>query len=563
MDIKRLGLTLAMAIVGVMLWTQWQHDYPATKQGQAVTTTAQSTTRSNSGDFVPPPASAPQNGTPKNTPVVASKSQSTGNNARYIVVDTDVLHVRISNQGGNIILARLPHFPVSLQEKNNPMTILSSAANQYYVLKSGVTSQSNTKPLVFRSRMSKYSLQSGKKDLVVSLVANNGITKVIKTFHFYRGKYNVTLDTSVENVSQKNWSGSFYHQISRKQPDHHYTSMAYNGGAISSTSIPYQKIKYKDMLEKNLNQSTRGGWVAMQQHYFLSAWIPNQYHTHHFYSGVSSGSTTASSQIFNLGFTSGLVSLAPGKTKENTTSFYIGPENMKALSALAPGLNLTVDYGILSPISMAIFWCMQTIHHFVGNWGWAIILVTILIKLILFWPSAMSYRSMARMKMMAPRIKSLQERHKDDKQALSKATMDLYKNEKVNPMGGCLPMLVQIPIFIALYWVLIESVQLRQSPFIFWIHDLSVKDPFYILPILMGGSMFLQQKLSPAPTDPNMEKMQYIMPVVFTVFFMHFPAGLVLYWLTNNLVSVAQQSYILKTYDAKADDVKRRKKKKR
>ena len=552
MDIRRLFLTVGLAIVSVMLWSQWQH-YNATVISKP---TATQKSRSN-GAFVPPPAQAVSR-----SASIPSTQPATASSQRSITIATDVLNVRVNLVGGNIDQASLPQYPVSLQDKDKPMTILSPTPGKYYVLSSGWTDSLQTKPLLYQAQSSHYRLKSGEKELVVVLVAKKAGMQITKTLHFYRGQSHVRQDIAVINTSKSSISGSFYHQISRQEPDRHFASMAYNGGAVSTTSVPYQKVKYKDMQKANLQLTSRGGWVAMQQHYFLSAWLPNQHKTHYFYSGVNNHSDV-NTTVYNLGFTSALIHIKPGQSESNMTVFYVGPEKMKALAALAPALDLTVDYGILSPISMAIFWCMKEIHHFVGNWGWSIILVTLLIKLLLYWPSAMSYRSMARMKNMAPRVKSLQERFKDDKQALSKATMELYRNEKVNPMGGCLPMLVQIPIFIALYWVLIESVELRQSPFIFWIHDLSVKDPFYILPILMGGSMFLQQKLSPAPADPAMAKTQLIMPIVFTVFFMHFPAGLVLYWLTNNLVSVAQQAYILKTYDSKADDIKRRKKKQR
>ena len=278
----------------------------------------------------------------------------------------------------------------------------------------------------------------------------------------------------------------------------------------------------------------------MLEHYFLGAWIPVSSQAYQFYSKATPA------QRYTIGMLGPVLQAAPGSTITTGSKLYAGPELTDVLKNIAPGLDLTVDYGVLWFISMAIFSVMKEIYHFIGNWGWSIVLVTLMIKLLFYKLSATSYRSMAAMRKIQPRIQALRERYGDDRPKLTQATMELYKNEKINPLGGCLPMLVQIPVFLALYWVLIESVQLRQAPFILWIHDLSVKDPYYVLPLLMGITIFIQQKMSPPPPDPLQAKVMMVLPVFFTVLFLGFPAGLVLYWVVNNTLSIAQQWYIMR-----------------
>ena len=373
--------------------------------------------------------------------------------------------------------------------------------------------------------------------------------------HFTRGSYAVKVTTQVRNRSKNVWNGFFNSSLLRSQPKH---STSFNGASYSTDKQDYAKLSYKNMDKSDLDTKTKSGWVAMQQHYFLSALIPasgqGQYN---FYT------KTIGPDLYRIGYQSSYTSLQPGQVVTNTSTVYIGPEDTAKLASLAKNLNLTVNYGWFSSISKLLFSLMKAIHSVVGNWGWTIVLITLFIKVLLYYPSAKSYQTMARMKEFSPRMKILQERHKDDRQALSKATMELYKQEKLNPLGGCLPILIQIPIFIALYHLLSAAVELRQAPFMFWIQDLSVMDPYWVLPILMGASMLLQQKLSPSPPDPTQAKVMMILPVAMTAFFIHFPAGLVLYWLTNNLVSIAQQFFIMKTFDPKEAAKKARNKKKK
>jgi YidC/Oxa1 family membrane protein insertase len=313
----------------------------------------------------------------------------------------------------------------------------------------------------------------------------------------------------------------------------------YFGAAISSQAKPFQKITFKEMKEKNLDLAITGGWASMIQHYFISAWIPSQTAPANYYSRVLPNG------MYTIGVLGSTLTAPAGGKIATESKLYTGPAIADQMSAAAPNLNLTIDYGWFWFISIAIFWMMQKIYDVVGNWGWSIVLVTIVIKILFYKLSAKSYRSMAALKRLQPRMEALKERYADDKQKLTQATMDLYRQEKVNPMSGCLPILIQIPVFIALYWVLVESVQLRQAPFIFWIHDLTQHDPYYVLPLLMGISMFIQQRLNPPPPDPTQAKVMMLMPVIFTVMFANFPAGLMLYWFVNNTLSFMQQWYVM------------------
>ena len=314
----------------------------------------------------------------------------------------------------------------------------------------------------------------------------------------------------------------------------------YTGGVLSTEENPYEKIEFGDMEDQDLKQEIKQGWVAMIQHYFVGAWIGEKDKTNHVYTKVSDGNK------YVIGMLTPQASVAPGSTGSIKARAYVGPKLQEQLKDVAPNLVLTVDYGWLTILAEPIFWFMKWIQSVVGNWGWTIILLTISIKLMFYKLSETSYKSMANLRRVHPRLQSLKERFGDDKQGMQQAMMKIYKEEKINPLGGCLPILVQIPVFIALYWVLLESVEMRQAPFILWLDDLSSKDPYYVLPLLMGASMLIQQKLNPAPLDPVQAKIMMMLPIVFTVFFAFFPAGLVLYWVANNVLSITQQWVITK-----------------
>lgn len=561
MDIKRMVLYFAVALMGVFLWTTWQKDYPPPTVQKTATTQTQRA--SEPGSFTP--STYAPSATVKVDDKKTSPQMATRRFGQIIPVKTDVLDLGFSSIGADLVSAKLLDYSVSLKDKQ-PIQLLSPLLQNFYVAQSGVT---NTTKAGHQARVRYGQPQilkesDGSTKVVFAGKTEHGVS-VTKTYLLKPKQYDIQQQITVTNNGGSKWSGSVFNQLTRRnvKPETSFHSRSYFGASISSPDKPYEKLKFDDLNDNNVNRNIQGGWIAMQQQYFLSAWIPNKKDQFHYYSNAQGDGKDGEGNFFTLGYVSPGFTLKPGASVTTTSQFYVGPEIAKNLKPLANGLSLTIDYGWLWMISVPIFKVMQWIQHYVHNWGWTIVLITILIKLLFYGLSNKSYRSMAKMREMQPRLEALRKRHEGDRQALGKATMEFYKKEKVNPMGGCLPMLIQVPVFIALYFVLIESVQLRQAPFIFWIHDLSVKDPFYVLPILMGASMFLQQKISPPPPDPTQAKVMMLLPVVFTVFFLTFPAGLVLYWLVNNVLSISQQWYVMKTYDPKADIKKHKRKKKK
>ncbi|MFT6307935.1 MAG: YidC/Oxa1 family membrane protein insertase, partial [Halioglobus sp.] len=397
----------------------------------------------------------------------------------------------------------------------------------------------------------------GQDSIVVPFVwkSDSGIT-VTKTLTFYRSIYEVDVAYEISNGSAADWTVNQYRQLKRKpdtKDEKQQFMNTYIGGVVSNEEDRYTKVTFGDMEDEDLNVSTTDGWVAMIQHYFATAWIPQ----------VGEQNTAYSRYLpqenrYLIGMVSASQVIPAGAQGSFSTKAYIGPKIQDTLSAAAPHLELTVDFGWLTIIAQPLFWLLKTIHGFVGNWGWAIIFTTFVIKAVFYKLSEASYRSMARMKLLQPKLASLKERHGDDRTKMGQATMELYKKEKVNPLGGCLPMIIQMPVFIALYWTLMESVELRQAPFMLWIQDLSIKDPLFILPVIMAATMYFQQKLNPAPVDPIQAKVFQFLPLIFGIFFAFFPAGLVLYWVVNNSLSIAQQYYI--TRHVLADSTKSSKK---
>jgi YidC/Oxa1 family membrane protein insertase len=357
----------------------------------------------------------------------------------------------------------------------------------------------------------------------------------------------VEVEYRIDNQGTEEWSARPYHQLQRTPPQETSRFLyTYTGGVLYSPEEKYEKIDFGDMADENLSRDVKAGWAAMIQHYFLAAWIPAAEETQRYYTRALSG------ERYVIGMIGQPVKVAAGSEQITDARLFVGPKLQDVMEKVAPGLELTVDYGKLTVLAKPIFWLLEKIHALVGNWGWSIIFLTMLIKGAFFKLSETSYKSMANMRKLAPRLQALKERYGDDKQKLNQAMMDMYKTEKVNPLGGCLPVLVQIPVFIALYWVLLESVEMRQAPFMLWINDLSAKDPYFVLPLIMGVTMLIQQKLNPAPMDPIQAKVMMILPVVFTVFFAFFPAGLVLYWVVNNTLSIAQQWVITRRVERAA-----------
>jgi YidC/Oxa1 family membrane protein insertase len=400
---------------------------------------------------------------------------------------------------------------------------------------------------VFTSTTNSYQMAPGQDKLEVRLSwANASGVSVDKIYTFHRDRYDIEVSYEIKNGTAAAITPTVYYQIVHDSESNQGSALmpTFTGGSYYTETTKFKKLAFADMEEEPLNISSKDGWVGLLQHYFVSAWIPKDGMERKFYTDK------LSDKIYRIGSKSTLSTIEPGATLTVPARLFSGPQTKRDLNATAPGLEFTVDYGWLTIIAAPLFWLLDKIHSVVQNWGVAIILLTILIKAAFFKLSASGYRSMAQMRELAPRLQSMKEKFGDDRQKMQMAMMDLYKKEKINPMGGCFPILIQVPVFIALYWVLLGSVELRHAPFFGWIKDLSAIDPYYVLPILMGATMLIQTKLNPKPTDPMQAKIMTWMPVIFSVFFFFFPAGLVLYWLVNNVLSIAQQWYVNKMIHA-------------
>lgn len=551
MENLRIALFIALALIAFQLWTAWQKEH---SQQKATVTSNSLPTQSSVANVVP---QLPTTAMPTDV-----KTQKVTENP-IITVSTDVLNVKISTKGGNVVSVSLPKYPTALDTPHIPFTLLSDDPDQFYIAESVLISpvgpDTQKTQAVYTSDQTHYQLNPGENTLQVILHwKNKDNLTVNKIFTFKRGDYLIQNSYQIDNKSTQTWRGNLYTQLTRKEAASgnggFFQIHPYIGAAISSPQSRYQEISFKKIASDPIDTTIMGGWAAMVQHYFLSAWIPNPTQTFRYYTA------TSGDNLYTVGMVSPGITVSPGQVTTLNSKLYTGPEIANNLKKIAPGLDLTVSYGWLWPISVAIFWLMKKIYDVVGNWGWSIIIVTIMIKLMFYHLSAKSYHSMANMRKLQPKIEAIKERYSDDKQKLSQAMMELYKTEGVNPLGGCLPVIVQIPVFFALYMVLIESVELRQAPWIGWIHDLSAKDPYYILPIIMGITMFVQQKLNPTPPDPTQAKIMMVLPVVFTFIFSQFPAGLVLYWAVNNALSILQQWYVMRQVER--GETKKRVKKK-
>jgi len=569
MDFHRLVLFGALGMVLLLLWQAWQeHEaskYPsvqsaAISQPQNGLTSAASGGASSSSEGVPqtPTTSADPSAVVNSSPASVPQSISLPS-AKRIQVQTDLIRAQIDTQGGDLRKLELLTYPVSLDDPDTPFVLLNDSGADLFLMQSGLLGVGHDAPnhhAIFESSSSDVRLAPGEDRVSVDLTwtSTDGV-QYVKTYTFFRDSYYVDVEFSIINQSDKIWQGYQYEQILRTQVVEPGSGLGffgamptYKGGAIFTPEDKYQKIDFEQMYEANLSRATSSGWVAMLQHYFVGALLPNPGTNYEFYSNVTQRD---SAPRYLIGYkTTQPTVVEKGDIGVLGGRLFVGPKETERMIKAENKLELTVDYGWLTPVSSPLFWVMTYIHRAVNNWGVAIILLTLLIKLIFFPLSAASYKSMARMKKMQPRMKTLKERFGDDKQKFQQAMMEIYKKEKINPLGGCLPIIIQIPVFIALYWVLLESVELRQAPFALWIQDLSLQDPYYVLPILMGASMFAQQMLNPAPMDPMQQKIMMALPVVFTVFFLWFPSGLVLYWLVNNVLSIGQQWVITRRIEA-------------
>lgn len=537
MDFQRIFLLGSLGIIAYLMMLQWNQDYgtPAAEPTQVTSVSAyQADTVST--DFAI---------TTEQKAVVNNTEQT---QAILVEVSTDTLQVSIDTRGGDIIQADLMQYLKEMDNPDVPFNILQQSASHTYVAQSGLVGIHGTDAVsrpVYSVQQPTFTMGDDEDSLDVTLSFTDQYgAQIDKIYTFTRGSHIIKLTYKVNNQSSQPWSANLFGQLKRdRAPDPTQSSgmgmAAYLGSAFSLSDEKYKRIDFDDMDEENLKATTKGGWVAMLQHYFVSAWVPNAEQEHNYSTRVSNGNYIA-------GFVSPAMTLQPGQQGITSAQLYVGPKIQEDLEAISEDLDLVVDYGWLWWIAQPLFWLLNTLYGFVGNWGVAIILVTLCVKAFFFYPSAVSYRSMAKMRALAPEIAKLKERHGDDRQKMSQGMMELYKREKANPLSGCFPILIQMPVFIGLYWMLMESVELRHAPFWLWITDLSVLDPFFVLPVLMGVTMFAQQLLNPTPPDPMQAKIMKMLPLIFTFFFLWFPAGLVLYWVVNNILSIAQQYVITK-----------------
>jgi YidC/Oxa1 family membrane protein insertase len=561
MDNVRLILILALAFVLMLLWQAWERDYGYRAAAlQVAAPTAEATTAEiTPTPTAPSPATTPDSGVPtvvaSTTPVASAAPTTVAQSSGQVVrVLTDVLDVEIDTRGGTISSARLRHYPVSLEEGAEKFQLLAPAGPHYFVAQSGLFGNPDgihpTHEAIYEAAQTEYAVGHSRDPIVVDLKwGHPSGVDVAKRYIFSPAGYQVEVQHLLTNNSATSWTGREYRQLLRTEPPANDKSQfvyTFTGGVAYTPEEKFRKFNFADLAGGKLATDATNGWVAMIQHYFTTAWIPARNEADHLY-GKKIGD-----QKYAIGLYTPAVVVAPGQTHAFGGVLYAGPKLQDAMAAAAPGLDLTVDYGWLTVIAQPMFMILSWIHNVVGNWGWTIIIFTILIKLAFYKLSETSYRSMANMRKLAPRIQALRDRYGDDRQRLNQAMMEIYQKEKINPLGGCLPIVIQIPFFIALYWVLLESVELRQAPWILWINDLSEKDPYFILPLLMGVTMVAQQKLSPPPPDPIQAKVMMLLPIVFTVFFAFFPAGLVLYWFVNNLLSIAQQWHITRLIEGGA-----------
>ncbi|MBB3255992.1 YidC/Oxa1 family membrane protein insertase [Paraburkholderia bannensis] len=542
MDIKRTVLWVIFFMSAVMLYDNWQRDHGRQSMFFPSATQTQQTAASGAA-----PASAPD--AASDLPAAGAGQAPTGAaqpaaaTAQLVHFHTDVYDGEIDTRGGTLTKLSL----VKEGDGKQPdqyITLFDHTKDHTYLARTGLLGGD------FPNHNDIYTAAPGPRELSgdagsfqISLESpEKGGVKVTKTYTFTKGSYVIGVDTKVQNLGSTPVSPTLYMELVRdSEPvETPRFSHTFIGPAVYSNEHHFQKISFSD-IDKNkadFVSQADNGWVAMVQHYFATAWIPQQ--------GVKRDIYVEKfdNALYRVGVKQPLGTIAPGATDNVQARLFAGPEEERMLEGIAPGLELVKDYGWVTIIAKPLFWLLEKIHGYVGNWGWAIVLLTLLIKAVFFPLSAASYKSMARMKEITPRMQALRERFKSDPQKMNAALMELYKTEKVNPFGGCLPVVIQIPVFISLYWVLLSSVEMRGAPWILWIHDLSQQDPFFILPVLMAVSMFLQTRLNPTPPDPVQAKMMMFMPIAFSVMFFFFPAGLVLYYVVNNVLSIAQQYYI-------------------
>ena len=555
MDIRRTVLWMIFSFSLLLLWNNWQihNGKPSLFGGPtpaASTAAPQAGANNNATPSVP---SAPTSTAPTPSAVPGATAPATAR-SEEIVITTDVLRLTFDTMGAQLVRAELLKYPATGQP-DKPTVLLDRSAGLTYVVQSGVVGAPNGQS--FPTHQTPFRMVSTEREmtgdnLVVSFEGESGGVKVTKTFTLHKGRYDIDVRHDLANVGTAPVSPALYLQLERDGNDPADTSSFYHtftGFAVYSEQDKFQKSTFSDIEKKKANyiKQADNGWIAVVQHYFATAWVPPQGKPR------TNELLEVQKNLYAARSIEAVGEIAPGSASRVDSHLWVGPQDQKAMAALAPGLELVVDYGWLTIIAKPLFTLMTWLHSILGNWGWTIVALTVLIKAIFYPLAAASYRSMARMKQVAPRLQALKEKYGDDKQKLNAAMMEMYRTEKINPLGGCLPMVVQIPVFISLYWVLLASVEMRGAPWILWVHDLSIRDPYFILPAIMMATMFLQIKLNPTPPDPIQAKVMMIMPLVFGGMMFFFPAGLVLYWCVNNTLSIAQQWSITRAMQRKTE----------
>ncbi len=562
----RLFLLLGLALVGLQLWSAWQADYGPKPDAAPLADSAT--------PAVPASSDVPSGGAPAADGEVPVAPVAAGDAAAAVppesaavedldrvIISSDVLRLSVSLRGAEIRQVELLTYPVSLERKDVPVKLLNEDIERFFTSQTGLVAVGAPAPdhtAAFTTTGERFELASGEAAIEVPFFWEDASgVAVRKVIRLERGSFTVGVRHEISNQSAQPWKGSQYRQMQRVPPPrpsafafNNPELYAYVGAAVYSPDEKFQKLKFENFLEEPFQRTVAGGWSAMQQHYFVGAWVPDAAEQTSYETAILQPNATLPTRYL-MRQKSPLIEIAPGATQSIGARLYLGPKLQNDLPKVAPGLQYTVDYGMVAFIAQPLFWVLHQIYKLVGNWGVAIMLLTLLVKLAFYRLSESQYRSMAKMRKLQPRLEQLKERFGDDRQKMAQAQMDLFKQEKVNPIGGCLPILLQLPVFFALYWVIFEAVELRQAPFFLWIHDLSLKDPLYILPILNVAVMWYTQKLSPTPgMDPVQKKVLQTMPLIFGVMFAFFPAGLVLYWLTNGVLGLIQQVVITKRIEA-------------
>jgi YidC/Oxa1 family membrane protein insertase len=543
MESQRTFLFIGLMLVSFLLFQEWNNDYNTPKADPSATTQTLKANSPESDDYVP---ASSDSGLPAST-TLAKRS--------VIDITTDVFKVKIDTKGGDIVETNLINYKET-KGSDVPYMLLGEFDGKQYFSQSGLIglngpdASANGRP-TYQSEQTSYTLTGDELRVPLQFTDSNGVS-FTKTYVFKKGQYDVGLEYKVNNTTSAPVQVQLYTQIKRTvQEKGSMVDQNYLGAAYGTDEEPYEKYSFSDMADKNLNIDTQGGYVAFIQHYFVSAWVPMQDQANTLYSLITKSNAAI------IGVKDEAVNVQAGSEQVLTATYYMGPKESDKLEAIHTDLDLTVDYGWLWFISQPLFVLLKWLHSILGNWGVAIIAITIIVKTLMYPLTKAQYTSMAKMRALQPKMKALKEKYGDDRQKFGQATMEMYRKEKVNPMGGCFPILLQMPIFLALFYVFLESTELRHAEFVLWLTDLSAKDPYYVLPILFGASMFITQKLQPMTvTDPMQQKMMTFMPVIFSVFFLWFPSGLVLYWLVSNLISIVQMLIIYRGMEKKGIKVR-------